>query len=1629
MNKHLHRIVFNAARGLRMVVQESARSTGKGASGATSAAVSVGALAAALMSAPLHAQIVADPGAPGRQRPTLLAAPNGVPLVNIQTPSAAGVSRNTYSQFDVNAKGVILNNSRTNAQTQLGGWVQGNPWLAGGGARVILNEVNSANPSQLRGYVEVAGQRAEVIIANPAGIQVNGGGFINASRATLTTGTPQFNAQGGLDSFLVRGGTVNIEGTGLDASKTDYAAILARAVQLNAGVWANELEVVAGANQVAVDGSVQAPVTPTGNTPAFALDVAALGGMYAGKITLVGTEAGLGVRNAGHLGAGVGGLVVTAAGRLENIGTLEGAKVDLRGDGDIDNRGGTIRQGGTRDLAITAPVLSNTAGGVIGAEPVAVQPEMGGGGPSTPANPSSGGSVTPTTGTPTTPATGGTVAAEAAPAQPAAATGPGAINAAGSVLNDGGRIYAGGEIGLDTPRIDNSGGSLSVGTLAVRGERFSNAGGTLNVARGFSADVGRFDNSGGKLNAGSLRIASTGELLNTDGTLTSEGDASLAAGGDIDNTRGTVTAVGALDVHAAATLHNAAGALRANNDLVVVARTVDNRHNGEILQTGNGTLRIDATGALNNDGGRIGANGADMHLKAATLGNAAGTITHVGSGTAEVDAGRYDGAGGRITGEGALVVKAGDFDSAYGHLGAARITLDAASLGNARGEIVAVQGDLQLTVDGAIDNAGGKLQAQGRTDLRARSLDNTAGTLTGKGMTVDTRGGTLDNRRGTLVSTAALALKSGVLHNDGGLIQSTEAMTLDTGGEALHNTGAATHASGKGGVASGGALTLTSGRVDNSAGFIGARGALVADTRGVVNADGGLVLGQSTLDVLTGGADYDNGGGQTQAAGTLHIDAGAQGSVRNTGGLIRSEADLGLEAAQVDNQATQGPDQGIEGLNLTLRAATLDNHTGALRATGRASIEAGTRVDNSGGLVSARDTLHVVDPGTGAKTLAIVNTAGTMVADKGLDIDAASLRNDGGGKLVSGKNLGLSVAQDIVNDGQVRADGDLRYNGGGKLSNNGLMSAGQTLTVQGGEIENGSRGEMAGGSTTTVMAKGTLTNHGLIDGQETRIDAGALINGITGRIYGDHLSIAASSVLNDGDGEHGGSIAARQRLDIGAGRIENRNGALIFSAGDLAIGGALDADRHATGRTGELSNHAATIEALGRVDIGATQLHNTNGGVTWTMAQGPRTHVVEYAVPGSAQRWKAEDVLFILGGYTGIANSAFTTIAAPSPYVPGDNPNYRLLLTSPDYPLAKFRPYYTKSPRNSADESYVNCTGGDGDNCATVKQPGAWYGIGDPIWADFGVTPPAAELPAGHPARIDPNITVGQAGIVVQVSDPGGVVDVLQPSDHPVTQAEYDQWQAYRQAHRQLDEATEKFVRTMTGSLGKPGRIYNTYDAWDYDLQTQTPVLQSSAPGKILAGGAMHIDVGQGRNEMSQILAGGELKVTGGTVKDIGQEVDAPTTRTGTTVHSYIKTHTFDSDERRYDKAAYNLSEPGTVTLAAGRQKGFTAVNGEGELPGPVATGASAQGATGGGTVNANTPTAPIVEVPQAPGASGGKPVSIRTGTPPLGLPTASLFRTGNDGRYLVETDPRFVGYRNWLSSDYLFNALGVKAQ
>ncbi len=366
------------------------------------ACVSVLALAAAVTDA-ARAQIVADPAAPRGQQATVLRTANGLPQVDIRTPSPAGVSRNSYSQFDVTARGAILNNSRTSTPTQQAGWVQGNPWLAAAPARIILNEVNSSNPSLLQGHVEVAGQRAEVVIANPSGIVVNGGGFINASRATLTTGSPWFGPGGSLDGFSVREGRILIQGDGLNATGTDYTALLARVMRVEGGVWAPELRVVTGVNDVSADGAQVSPVAdeaalragPARGThtaakvPARAIDVAQLGGLYAGRIFLIATEAGVGVGNAGQVIAGSGGLQLDAAGNLTNTGYLssEGpARLQVTGmsnagtlttraalaidaAGPVANHGAVVSQG---DLNVRATQVMN-AGDWVADGALAVQ--------------------------------------------------------------------------------------------------------------------------------------------------------------------------------------------------------------------------------------------------------------------------------------------------------------------------------------------------------------------------------------------------------------------------------------------------------------------------------------------------------------------------------------------------------------------------------------------------------------------------------------------------------------------------------------------------------------------------------------------------------------------------------------------------------------------------------------------------------------------------------------------------------------------------------------------------------------------------------------------------------------------------------------------------------------------------------------------------------------------------------------------------------------------------------------------------------------------------------------------------------------------------------------------------------
>ena len=274
--------------------------------------------------------ILPDPKAEARHHPQIEETANGIPLVNITAPSSGGVSRNEYETFNVPDKGAILNNSYTLSKTELAGYVQGNNNMAERPAKIIVNEVTGAGPTSMDGFLEVAGNRADVVIANPNGITVNGGGFINTGKAFLTTGKPVYDGEDHLQRFDITGGDILIEGKGLGGKETGSLAILSRAVKINAGIWAKDLHITTGANTVDAKTLEASAIEGKGGRPAFALDTAAIGGMYAGRITLVGTEKGLGVNNSGTWSA-EDNLTLDWNGDLKNSGTIYSkGNTDLR---------------------------------------------------------------------------------------------------------------------------------------------------------------------------------------------------------------------------------------------------------------------------------------------------------------------------------------------------------------------------------------------------------------------------------------------------------------------------------------------------------------------------------------------------------------------------------------------------------------------------------------------------------------------------------------------------------------------------------------------------------------------------------------------------------------------------------------------------------------------------------------------------------------------------------------------------------------------------------------------------------------------------------------------------------------------------------------------------------------------------------------------------------------------------------------------------------------------------------------------------------------------------------------------------------------------------------------------------
>lgn len=870
---------------------------------------------------------VADPNAPGSNRPTVDSAQNGVPVVQIAAPSGAGVSHNKYLQFSIDPNGLILNNSRVVTQTQLAGYITGNPNLAGGSARIILNEVTGGNVSQLRGYLEVAGQKADVIIANPNGIVGSGFGFINTNRGILTTGTPVFGGSGSLEAFRVTGGQIIIEGTGLNASGADRVDLISRAVQVNAGIWGNDLNIVTGANQVDYNTLNAQKIAGDGSQPAVSLDVATLGGMYAGKIRLVGTEQGVGVNNGGVISASGGDLVLTQEGKIINSGTLNAAagNISLRSNDTVTQQGNVYARGNT---TVTAAGGLTNSGTIAAAQNTAI----------TASNISST----------------GTIASGVNSDGSIGNSGDLTLSATGALTNSG-RIVAGGSLAAAAGDLTNTGASIQAGralTLTASGaiHNDKSSGGVAGEIRGdkLSITADTISNQGGNLTqygSGATSVMATNTLDNTGGAIATNGDSLTIKAGSFVNTSGQVShaGTGTLSVTATELKNLNTGKLETNGQLNLVASNIDNSkgvisaqqqigiHAAKLTNTQGGIAGAKAVnitaGEVNNGQGAI-ESGKGLTISAESLDNHSGRIVNLDASDVNITAEKnIINTVGLVGGNGKATVTAKDtIQNGQGTIQAAKdLTIDAPTLSNNTGKVLA-GGNLTLTNAKSVDNTDGVLSAAHTLNFEKTdgSLDNTRG-KTGAGNNLTIKLASVTNDAGTISANrnadlTALSIGGGGKIKAGqDLTVQVDALTNGTGGEMTANGNMNITATGtilnRGSMAAVGTLTVQGNRVTTeTAGQMSAGTDLTVTATGNINNQGlltgkNLALNAQTVsntgammsDKITIQADrISSSGNKAVIAATGDINLYAKTALENKdGSLIHSEKSI-LIAAGVD---------------------------------------------------------------------------------------------------------------------------------------------------------------------------------------------------------------------------------------------------------------------------------------------------------------------------------------------------------------------------------------------------------------------------------------------------------------------------------------------------------------------------------------------------------------------------------------------------------------------------------------------------------------------------------------------------------------------------------------------------------
>ncbi|MDD7911542.1 hemagglutinin repeat-containing protein [Pseudovibrio exalbescens] len=1146
----------------------------------------------------------------GANAPGLTEAANGVPVVNIVTPDGHGLSHNKFTDFNVGTEGVILNNSGVMGRSELGGLIYENPNITeGNNASLILNEVTSSNRSLLEGPTEVHGPAANYILVNPNGMTCNGCGFINIPRATLSTGTPVFE-EGKLSKLLVQDGAVTIGPLGLTAEGTDYFDIVARSIEVNGKIHGGEfLGLYAGRNTYdPKTGKISPNDGSDSGKPEFAIDTAALGGMYAGQIKLVGTEAGVGVRAPDEVVATTGDFTISASGQI-SLGSVS-AKRNITASAQKADI--TVRE----NVSVYAEdTLLLKAGADLWISPksvLAARSDLTLSAQSIFANGADIASGVDRNGKALTNHSDLTFAAsdklDLGATVAAYASGNGVLTA--DAISQSGSLSTDGDLSMtaNTLQISGNKGHLYGGAL-----RFDVAG-TMVIDAAIDALQSETDVeiTAGRLHtAGDIRAKSDVTLLIKNdavlaGTIDMDGDLTLSAQNTEMKQSTQIIAGGAVNVDVADL--SVLGTIEAQNGLQFTAEQLVLGDAAQVLSGTN--LRIDA--ALLRSSGQIKSAG-NLSASALTLLSLETGSYLRSKGALNLNAGNELSIGGRAENQLATVLSDQDLVlTAGGHLQLVSSDASVVSLGSlsATAHQLSVQGALKSSGDLSMQLLGanlseigesGAIETDNQLTISAQSDLSTAGKFYGGGaVNLDTAGNfnlretaqittfgqlelgsnalklsgaieavgnvAVEAREGTLQqsSQGQILSKTGAVHLTSagdlllaGTTQSQEQMHIEADGN-VHVAGSVATLSGDVWLEATRSIGLSNDAIVSAGGSLNTRSAALETSGTLSGSDLSIATRSNSLELHSGSLTQTT-------SGALDLQSAAN-IIQN--GDVLSSAALNIEV--------QGTYWGAATSNLTATERLLLN-AASTELGGTATILGDIDITSRTGPTHLHGTSNIIaGNAVRVRSNGSIDTAGTIETNGLLSLEttAGAIKNTGSIRSGLSSNndvaLSLTAANRIRNDGLFYSSGSIAahadsYSGNGDVKTlkslqveiasdiaieaGTVWLSGQHTTVSGTSLAVSGSLETAGSlavgvDTLTINNSGTLLSDGALE--LTVADRFTIANGATVLSY----VIEASA----GTIDNGGQVGAETRLSLSSSdSIRNRETGELLSNSDLSL--------------------------------------------------------------------------------------------------------------------------------------------------------------------------------------------------------------------------------------------------------------------------------------------------------------------------------------------------------------------------------------------------------------------------------------------------------------------------------------------